>query len=179
MARPLKPGMRTSSKTQEGDRNSNGGDTKASNASALPKVSLGRRRVRSSQASASRTLASSSTIYTVASGMGSMATFLDSVLHHGRRQGKSENRSAWLRSFISEETAVLLDHRAAQTEPQAHALFLGREEGREELPGNLFGNALTAVAHRKFEPSAVRIGGGGVNAQRQHFSAGNQRPRCR
>jgi hypothetical protein len=72
-ARPLMPGMRTSSSRQQGWRWGGRVCSMASKASALSNDSLSRRRERSSQASASRTPASSSTMYTVALDTGSIS----------------------------------------------------------------------------------------------------------
>ena len=66
------PGMRTSSSRQQGWRCAGRLESMASKASALSKDSLNSLRERNSHASASRTLASSSTMYTVALVVGSM-----------------------------------------------------------------------------------------------------------
>jgi hypothetical protein len=97
-ARPLMPGMRTSSKQAAGLA-LGGLRSNWSKASALSNDSLGKWRERSNQASASRTLASSSTMYTVALDTGSIKYQRVLAAHSvdaGNvidRQGESEYRT--------------------------------------------------------------------------------------
>ena len=56
--------------------------------------------------------------------------------HRGRRrngQGEAENGTSWQGCRKPEKTTMLLDHGAAQAQPQAHAFDLGGEKRREQL----------------------------------------------
>ena len=52
----------------------------------------------------------------------------------------------WQVGPVLELAAVLLQHRAAQAQANAHALGLGGEEGREQLFGHLGRNARPSSA---------------------------------
>ncbi|RYZ07891.1 MAG: PAS domain-containing sensor histidine kinase, partial [Comamonadaceae bacterium] len=63
--------------------------------------------------------------------------------------------------------AVLLHHRAAQAQAQAHAFGLGGEERREQLRGHLVRDAGADVGHGKLQPAAAAARAAGPHLQQQ------------
>ena len=62
-------------------------------------------------------------------------------------QGEAENSTPQLARCKPEKTTMLLNHGAAQAQPQAHALGFGGEKRREQLRGHICRNSFALVCH--------------------------------
>src|SRR5690606_24208102 len=133
------------SSRQQGWRGAKPSASMAQNASALANDSDSRPRERSSQASASRTPASSSTMKTVALAAGCMGSGglrglgLRAIGGRIRGEREAENRTLRRQGLEPEKSPMLFHHGAAQAQAQPHALGLGGEEGREQPLLHLLG----------------------------------------
>src|ERR1700751_3499772 len=103
--------------------------------------------------SESRTTSSSSTICSIAC----YSLLLVATGWHGGRQRKGEDGAAVRVGLVIQGAAMEFYRGAADIQTHAHALGLGREEGREQALGHFLGDAVTLVDHRH-----RHLRGGGV-----------------